>query len=370
MWVGFLFCPHPLQIKMRMRMKKRVIFLIVCFWIAATARGYDFDANDFAREVVSYLAGEGASYYIFPQSALGRPSVDTDYYGAARPVVPVYPEWRAGQIVTIGVGGHLILKFNHKVSDDENNPYRIDFIVFGNAMAALGFENTWVYGDPSSTFIRSGQVNCEYGKVSVSQDGIVWYSFEGGPWGDSFAPILGRVFDPNNPCDVYPGWDNFWWGEVTNPTLPMEPNIEPNDFFGSSVAEMCMAYGQSAGGTGFDLRWLADFELLSVDENGRRWIQYIKVECMSVDTEGPLPEVDAVSDVGCCGDYKRPFIPGDINKDCRIDYEDLAIVAYYWMSEVNEQNCGGQSADIYKDGVIDFFDFAVLGESWLVESGK
>jgi len=32
--------------------------------------------------------------------------------------VPVFPQWNE-DVVTVGVGGQLVLKFNHKVSDDE-----------------------------------------------------------------------------------------------------------------------------------------------------------------------------------------------------------------------------------------------------------
>jgi len=343
---------------------------LLCFLFAVTANGYEFDANDFASELVSYEPGEGAGSYIFGEAALGRPSVDTDYYGAMRPVVPVYPEWRASEIVTVGIGGHLILKFNHRVRDDENNPYGIDFIVFGNAMQAIGSGGTWEYGDPCEMTIASGEVNNEYGLVSVSQDGELWYSFEEGPFADSFAPTLGRIFDPNEPCDVYPGWENLWWGEVTDATLPIEPNLSGGDFAGVSVAEMCTAYGRSAGGTGFDLRWLADFELLVVDENGRRWIQYIKIECMGTDPEGLLPEIDAVSDVSCCGDYKRPYPSGDINKDCSVDYDDLTVFAGYWLCEVGGAGDEAEASDMYEDGVIDFLDFAVFGKNWFVESSN
>ncbi len=346
----------------------RVIIFLLCLFSAAAVRGYEFDANDFAAEVVSYEPGEGAGIYIFSEEALDEPSVDTDYYGAMRPVVPVYPEWRPSEIVTVGVGGHLILKFNHKVSDDENNPYGVDFIVFGNAMIAAG--GYWLYGDPCEMTIASGEVNNEYGLVSVSQDGNDYYEFEEGPFADSFAPTLGRVFDPNNPCDAYPGWENLWWGEVTDATLPIDPNLSGGDFAGVSVAEMCTAYGRSAGGTGFDLRWLADFELLGVDENGRRWIQYIMIKYTGLDPNHSFPEVDAVSDVSCCGDYKRPFPAGDINKDCSVDYDDLAVSAGYWLWEVDGAGGEAAAADMYKDDVINFLDFAVFGNGWLVKSGK
>ena len=190
------------------REKVAIWFVLVICGVAAAANAWGCDANDFAAEVISYYAGDGAGYvYIFPQAALGRPKVDTDYYGAKRPVVPVYPQWLPTEVVTVGVGGNLILKFNHKVCDDRNNPYGYDFIVFGNSIFSIDGSSYYDYGDPCNCFIRSGKVKQKYGRVSVSQDGIVWFFFDDGPYADSFAPTLGRVFDPNSPA-YYPDWDN------------------------------------------------------------------------------------------------------------------------------------------------------------------
>ena len=336
--------------------------LSVCRFWAREAYSFEYDANDFAKEVIIYEAGLKAGIYTFPQSALGRPTMDTDYYGAARPAVPVYPAWRPSEVVTVGVGGRLVLKFGHKVCDDENNPYEIDFIVFGNALQSIGGLENWNYGDPAAVLLTSGFVNTEAGKVSVSQDGIVWYSYENGPFADSFAPTLGRIYDPNNPV-LYPGWDNLWWGEATNPMLPLDPNVRSEDFAGRSVAELCFAYGKSAGGTGFDLQMLADYEQLEIDQqSGRRWIQYLKVECVA-DVNGFPPEVDAVSDVSCCGDYKHPIPDGDINGDCSVDYRDIQLLSGDWLNELD----GPRAADLFmgSDEVVNFYDFAILAGNWM-----
>jgi hypothetical protein len=348
-----------------MNERKIAVYLVLALCgFAMQADG--FDANDFASEVVSYYAGGGASYYTFPGKALGMPAVDTDYpvIGSKRPIVPVYPQWLPTEIVTVGVGGYLILKFNHKVCDDRNNPYGCDFIVFGNSMFSIG--GNWYYGDPRSCLISSGGVKAENGRVSVSQDGIIWFSFDDGPYADSFAPTLGRVFDPNNPA-YYPGWENLWWGDQTDPTLPLDPNVDPNDFAGKSLAELCFAYGKSAGGTAFDLRRLADFNNLAIDpQSGERWIQYIMIECLGTDPGG-VPEVDAVSDVSCCGDYKHPFPAGDINRDCIVDYKDLEIMCRNWLKSVGDEEGEEWMADLYKDSddIINFRDFAVLAGDWL-----
>lgn len=348
--------------------KTQIIFLSVVLVFAPAVDAYDCDPNDFATEVISYEPGSGVGDgYDDPGTALGRPSIDASYNGAQRPVVPVCPAYEEDALVTIGVGGHLVLKFNHKVSDDRNNPYGFDFIVFGNAIQPIGGGNYWTYGDPCQVIIGSGQTGSEFGKVSVSQNGNTWYSFNNGPYADSFAPTLGRRFDPAHPYKGYAGWNNLWWGEATDPTVPLDPNLKPGSFAGISVAEMCKRYGKSAGGTAFDLKNLApnDYAALTVDpDTGCKWIQYIKIEC--TDPYGIYkPEVDAVADVSACGDYKHPFPAGDINKDCRVDYKDLKFLCDYWLAQVSGPDDPAKCADIYDDDIVNFYDFAIIGENWL-----
>jgi len=312
--------------------KTQIFFFMACCSFAGAA---DFDPNDFAIEVISYDDG-GASSHQDPCTALGRPTVDTDYFGVDRPVLPVYVAWEQDQVVKVGFGGHLVLRFSHKVGDDENNPYGVDFIVFGNAFQRIGSGVNWKYQDPASVTINSDDVYAEPGLVSVSQDGVTWYAYDDPnlPRADTFAPTLGRMYDPNNAVDVYPGWDNQWWAGVTNPTIPLDPNLTAADFVGKTVAEVCQIYGQSAGGTGFDLHDLApqDYAALAVDEQtGRKWIQYVKVEY----TESILyeTEIDAVADVSSCGDYRHLYVGGDFNLDCRVNFLDFAVLASNWVDE-------------------------------------
>lgn len=342
-----------------------ISLLLVGF--VAVCEGYEYDANDFATEVITYVEGSDTGGYNNPSTALGRPSVDTICNGAIRPVVTVFPAWTAVEIVTVGTGGHLILKFNHKVSDDFRNPYGYDFIVFGNALQKIGGTTLWSYDDdPCAVVISGGVVGSEKGLVSVSQDGVMWYSFNGGVYADSFAPTLGRQFDTNDPNDSYAGWDNQWWSDVTNPTVPLEPNIGPNDFAGKTVADVAIAYGDSSGGTAFDINDLDanDLAELEIDPNsGCRWIQYIKIE--STDPCGVLmPEIDAISDVGGCGDWKHPFLEGDLNKDCRVDYMDLFFLQNCWLTDGNDCSENPCDADVFKNGLIDFRDFAVVVDNW------
>jgi len=289
----------------------RTVFPVVCLCLAAVASSYDFDANDFAIEVIDYNEGTGAGIFNEPNSALGRPSLETGgwNYPDMELVVPVYQPWLADQLVCIGNGGDLTVRFGHRVANDENNPYRIDFIIFGNAFLMVGGGKYWDFGNPENTMV-SGEVAGEPGIVSVSQDGVNWCSFDsvGGPRADTFAPTTGYEWDSVN--DV--------WGQELDPTRPIDPNLRASDLAGWTVAEVIEAYDGSAGGTGFDIGVL-----------GLDWIQYVRIE--DDPNSGVTTEIDAIADVSCCGDYRHPYPVGDINRDCRVDMKDLSLLGKYWL---------------------------------------
>jgi len=271
------------------------VSLIVIALLATTAGSataqYQYDAGDFATEVVAYYAGNSGhtidwlsnSSFKAPQAALGRPTVDStgeDWdipMDDPVPVNPVYPAFRSHEICTIGYDSHtegietiydqtgyLELKFDHKVYDNPLNPYGCDFSVFGNTKQGLGNSQAWSNGDPGDTRVTLSAFT-EPGAVLVSQDGVTWYRLpEPGEasgdrtvrGADDFAPTLGRVYDPENPDTSISTeyWENQWWGHPTNPTYPVDPAIDPTDFDGMTVAEMSAAYKGSAGGTGLDIQ--------------------------------------------------------------------------------------------------------------------
>ena len=290
----------------------RIILLgYVC--CASAALGLDYDPNDFAVEVVDYVQGSNVpsdfiSGELFndPSVALGRPTLTTTGDGwfisldTPVPLVPTGPSFRSFEIVTVGNGGYLTLKFSHPVADDENNPYGVDFLIFGNSMQS---GVAWRNGNPEDTVVGGG-AHSEPGIVSVSQDGVTWYSFSDGPYADGFAPTASYRWDSVNDE----------WSEELDPTRPVDPEV---DVDGMNMAEMIDAYEGSAGGTGFDL---ADV--------GLDWIMYVRIEDDPAGTW--TSEVDAVADVSSCGDYKHPLPAGDINGDCRVDMGDLAVIAENW----------------------------------------
>jgi len=166
---------------------------------------------------------------------------------------------------------------------------------------------------------------------------------------DGTEPAFNVVISDTLPAKVEYQW-NQWWGDPTDPTLPLDPNITSYDLLGLTVAEAAQLYGESAGGTGFDL---AD---VGVD-----WIQYVK---FTGDDYKP-PEVDAVADVLACGDYKHPFPDGDINQDCRINIEDISLLAQNWLRECQGDETYLEVGDVHEDCSIDMLDFAVVASTWL-----
>jgi hypothetical protein len=290
--------------------------------------------SDFATEVVyyepgwdvlppygfSYWDGSAYIYYEKREAALGAPTRMVRMENRQmEPVNPVLPAWEPNDVVSVGTtdegypAAGIILKFDHDVADDLNNPYGIDFIVFGNARFFTD-NGDWLAGDnPAGRFIGSA-IYEEPGLVSVSQTGLPgsWHTFASPICrrADAFAPTAARKWDAASSQ----------WGVWLDPTRPIDPNLKAADFYGKSVAQAIEMYDGSAGGAGFDISVF-----------GLPWIRYVKIE---QNPDWPVVlEVDAVSDVSACGDYAHPFPTGDLNHDCRVNFEDMAIAGSRWVSE-------------------------------------
>lgn len=339
-----------------------LVTLLLAPMTAGVCHGFNNDPNDFATEVIFYDQGTGVSSDFIdgasfndPSTALGAPTVDTtgDNYDIPTfmtvPVVSVYGAFRAFEVVTVGKRGELVVKFNHQVADDVNNPYGVDLIVYGNAQQNTG-GGVWENGDPTVFTINSSGVIEEPMVVSVSQDGSAWHVFDPNthPMADTFAPTLGRLFDPNNVDTSIGAW-NQWWGEPTDATYPLNPNMTSSDLLGLTVAAAAELYGDAAGGTGFDLANL-----------GLGWIQYVKF----TGGQYQASEVDAIADVAACGDYKHPFPVGDINQDCIVDIYDIMLLAENWLNVCEGEETDAGFGDIYQDCRVDLLDYAKVAEGW------
>lgn len=221
-------------------------------------------------------------------------------------------------LTTIYPDANIVVKFDHKVVDYPGNLYGIDLIVFGNAV----FQGTGGYADDTTNlnnFMLSGGTIFEAIEVAVSQDGITFYPFDAGPYADAAFPTQAFVWDR----------DGAQWTDVEMDfTRPVDPNLSIVDFTGISAADAIDLYDGSGGGTGYDLRNLTNYNDLAVDEeSGYRWIQYVKLQGVN----GYSGEVDAVADAAACGDPTHPYPVGDVDKNCRVDFADMAMMTSHWL---------------------------------------
>ena len=240
------------------------------------------------------------------ENVLGRPTAYmVGQWGG--PVSPYNAAWKEGELLTLqGEDDFVVIEFDHDVVDDPNNPFGLDFIVFGNAFG-VGTTDAYYSQDMGPNGISfTGSGTPEEALVEVSQDGRTWYAFNDGPHGDDFAPTLGFVYDDVTPdTALYSG--NKWWGKMADACYPVDPSLSWASLRGLTLAEVAKRYNGSAGGTGFDIGKLN----LPTNAQGRKWFRYVRISGMESDTpndEGDsftLPEVDAVADVAPVSGYRN-----------------------------------------------------------------
>ena len=240
------------------------------------------------------------------ENVLGRPTAYmVGQWGG--PVSPYNPAWKDGELLTLqGEDDFVVIAFDHDVVDDPNNPFGLDFIVFGNAFGVGRTEDYYAQGTGPSNIGFTGSGSSEPGLVEVSQDGETWYAFNEGPYCDDFAPTLGFVYDDAQPdTALYSG--NLWWGKMTDACYPVDPSLSWTDLQGLTLAEVAKRYNGSAGGTGYDIGKLN----LPVNAQGRKWFRYVRISGMESEIPNEdgdyftSPEVDAVADVAPVSGYRN-----------------------------------------------------------------
>jgi len=281
--------------------------------------------SPYGTEVIECVTAAKDARFNNPTNALGEPKRFVNIYsgswdgvgysdvygGVVHPAVPAYGGGMHLSLVPPDAEdedqpGYVIIAFDHDVIDDPDNPFGVDFIVFGNAGCTKSSTTGMTAMDDPATCRLTGTGFPEESVVEVAQsaDGP-WYGSEAWRISDGFAPTLGHRYDPANAdTNLYSG--NLWWGAKTDATFPVDPSIDFSDCARLTLAELCQRYNGSAGGAGYDL---ADVEGLPVNAQGRKWFRYVKISCawgekldpVSGEYEGDYgfsePEVDAVADV-------------------------------------------------------------------------
>ena len=249
---------------------KRII--IILLGLAALPGASETRATQFAAEVVSYKSGVGIATdwstgagYTNKDAIVGPPARETPGKWGG-PITPFSPPYLLAQILSIGEGGEVTLKFGKPIRDESINPFGLDFLVFGGA----GF--TITNGDFGGGGITDGTLFGQDDgetRVSVSADGDAWFVLD---------PKRAPAFDAYHPTD---GSGDFG--------LPVNPALDKGDFAAGGLAKFTELYDGSGGGTGYDLGW-------AVDAAGKpvalAQVRFVRLEVLS-----GKAEIDAVSDV-------------------------------------------------------------------------
>jgi len=194
--------------------------------------------SPWATEVVSYMQGSGATPgYLDATTALGPPERFTGEGAYPSVVSPFSPPFGGDEIVSIGEGGRLTVRFATPITDDPANPFGVDLIVFGNN----GFIDA---AYPSGIAGPGGQtLDDDTMRVEVSADGSAWVTL--GDFEEGFFPTVG--YGDAGPYDGTPG------SLPTDFRTPVDPSLTRADFASLDTSQIAALYGGSGGGTPIDI---------------------------------------------------------------------------------------------------------------------
>lgn len=225
--------------------------------------------SPWAVQVVSYQQGTGANpSLVDPTNALGSPERFTGEGVFPSVVSPFNPAFGIDELVSIGQGGHLTIRFDTPITNDAANPYGIDFIIFGNG-SFIDFDfPTGQLATPPGTF------GLDPMNVEVSADGATFVPL--GTFTEGFFPAMGYL--DSGPYDPTPG------SVLTDFTTPMDPSLTLTDFSGLDMDGIRALYGSSGGGTPIDIA-----------ASGLVAIQYVRI--VNPAASGVTVEIDAFARV-------------------------------------------------------------------------
>lgn len=220
----------------------------------------------YAGEVISYTPGTGVATefgsglpYSLTEAALGAPSrVTPGMFGG--PVDPFAPPYLREQLLSVGAGGSVTVKFSQPIQDSPFNPFGVDFQVFGGS----GFVVTNAFAEDFSYIGTPATDGSLFGaqegatRIFVSADGVTYYQLD---------PAAARPVDGLFPTD---GQGNFG--------VPVNPAFTEFTFAGKSLAEIRALYAGSGGGMGYDLSWARNGNGEAVSLGA---ISYVRVEVLS-----------------------------------------------------------------------------------------
>jgi hypothetical protein len=235
-------------------------------------------ATNYAARIIQYDPGINfAPGFTNTDAVLGEPSRMNPFGEATDPFNPPYGR---GQVLSIGEGGSLTIKFDRPIFNTPRKPGRLDFIIYGNSgfiitndFDPMTFE--WI-GTPATDGSLFG-ANPGVTHVSVSMDGVNFLLLD-----TNRAPIVDGLFPTEGSGDF---------------DIPVNPALTESAFAGATLDDIRTLYHGAAGGTGYDINWTRT-------RNGHPfflpWIRYVKVEVESGKTE-----IDAFSAVARTTRYAK-----------------------------------------------------------------
>jgi hypothetical protein len=237
------------------------------------------NTNDFAVQVVSASNITSLSPYNDPTAILGGATLRSGAPADRTKIVegPFGRDPNNNPVITrINVGGQLTVNMGRRIYDDPNNPYGMDFIVYGYAFyTASGAINDNT--DLGALTIPGGSAGI-FGHptvLSVSQDGTNWFTY---PYVAALVPANAYRWDDSN---------HAWTGEQMNENKPLNPSLTLPG--GLVVADALDQQVGACGGTGYRLK-----------PSGLPWIQYIRVTAGTSLTDsnpGDYTVIDAIGAV-------------------------------------------------------------------------
>ncbi len=227
-------------------------------------------ADEFAHAVVAYHPGSNyAVNFTNPNAVVGRPSRVNPFGEATDPFNPPYG---TNQIVSLGEGGSLTVRFHRPILNHPRNIFGLDFIIFGNSgfIVTNDFDpDTFEYIGTPATDGSLFAHNTGGTRVSVSMDGRRFFTLL-----PDRAPTVDVLFPTEATGDV---------------SRPVDPTLSQEDFAGLTHAQIRALYHGSAGGAAYDISWARD-------SRGRRvflpFVRFVRVDVVSGKSE-----IDAFSTV-------------------------------------------------------------------------
>lgn len=195
--------------------------------------------SGFASGVAGYDPGSGAAAgFTDPTSAIGsatRFTSPASPFGSA--VTPFSPPFGADEIVSIGTGGFLTLRFDDPITNAASHAFGIDLILFGNGGFVLTGDGTT--GGAPGLFGAGGEAT-----VEISADGANWFLV------DVVDPEARPTLAYSDLTEPFPDTP----GQVaTDFFQPLDPGLELADFANLDIVGLSGLYAGSGGGVGIDI---------------------------------------------------------------------------------------------------------------------